>query len=151
MQIPTYVMYTHAHTTNLVCEFSNFLRQTKCMPISNLSLACSNSQLVEIRWKGGSQGMSRGKFHWNLPEEQKLFNKILMFSPTSPRWESPQDRGGLTVALLSDWILFSSCTVCAVLIPHESPVLPSSHENLSLTQPALEQTFLHSGTELSNW
>lgn len=63
MQILAYVMYTDAHTTNLVCEFSNFLRETKCMPISNLSFTCSNSQLVEIRGKGGSEGMSRGKVH----------------------------------------------------------------------------------------
>lgn len=63
MQILAYVMYSDAHTKNLVCEFSNFLRETKCMPISNLSFACSNSQLVEIRGKGGSEGMSRGKVH----------------------------------------------------------------------------------------
>lgn len=71
--------------------------------------------------------------------------------PPSPRWASLQDRGGLTAARPSDWTLFKVCTICAALIRHQFLVLPLFHENLSLTQPALEPTFSHSGTELSNW
>lgn len=56
----------------------------------------------------------------------------------------------MTAALLSDWSPFGVCTICAAPIRRQFLVLPLfHHENLSLTQPALEHTFSHSGTELS--
>ena len=56
----------------------------------------------------------------------------------------------MTAALPSDWSSFKVCTICAALIRQQFLVLPLfHHENLSLTQPALEHTVSHSGTELS--